>query len=172
MVPHDPASLGSQAICVQSLQSGPQRPLSQHAVSNVFPTPASRDEGAFLPMPGVGLHDVAMGDQRSAPIRAAQGIAPVGAAQGILRLGRYALHFHRAVMDCALRGARPMPIFRHCLGGRRVNAISQGRCRGRIAATITQFSAENDRIPCRKRWNADHKMPSISRAVCVAEYGK
>jgi hypothetical protein len=27
MVPHDPASLGSQAICVQSLQSGPRCPL-------------------------------------------------------------------------------------------------------------------------------------------------
>ena len=40
-------------------------------------------------MPGVGLHDVAMGDQRSAPIRA---------AQGILWLGRRALHLHCAVM--------------------------------------------------------------------------
>jgi hypothetical protein len=38
-----------------------------------FPTPAPRREGAFLPMPGVGLHDVAMGDQRSSPTRAAQG---------------------------------------------------------------------------------------------------
>ena len=41
-------------------------------------------------MPGSGLHDVAMGDKRS---------APNGAAQGILWLGRHALHVHCAVMD-------------------------------------------------------------------------
>ena len=45
----------------------------------------SRDEGKFLPMPGGGLHDVAMG---SAPIRAAEGSASIGAAQGILWLGK------------------------------------------------------------------------------------
>ncbi len=63
-------------------------------------------------MPGVGLHDVAMGDQRSAPIRrAAQGIPiqgiPISVAQGILWLGGHALHVYCAVMDRALRGAGP-----------------------------------------------------------------
>jgi hypothetical protein len=72
----------ARAICVSSLQSGPLCPLWKHAVSNIFPTPASPDEGEFLRMPGVGLHDVAIGDQRFAPIRAGQGIAPGGAAQG------------------------------------------------------------------------------------------
>jgi hypothetical protein len=125
MVPHDPASLGSQATCVQSLQSGPLCPLQKHAVSNLFPPPASRDEGAFLPMPGVGLHDVAMGDQRSAPIAraAAQGIAPVRAAQGILWFGRHALHVYCAVMCSGVAWRRPpVPKFRHCLGRRRVDA--------------------------------------------------
>src|SRR6516225_2887784 len=60
MVSHDPAALGGEAVCLQSLQSGPQRPFQEHAVSNVFPTPASPDEGAFLPVPGIRLHDVAM----------------------------------------------------------------------------------------------------------------
>jgi hypothetical protein len=46
-------------------------------------------------MQGSGLHDVAMGDQRSALIRA---------AQGILWLGRHALRVHCAVMD---RGTGP-----------------------------------------------------------------
>jgi hypothetical protein len=55
----------------------------------MFSTPALPDEAELVPMPGVGLHDVAMGDQRSAPIRA---------AQGILWLGRRALHLHCAVM--------------------------------------------------------------------------
>jgi len=83
-------------------------------------------------MPGVGLHDVAMGDQRSAPItraaqgipiRPAQGIAPVRAAQGILWFGRHALHVHCAVMCTARYVAQaPVPKFRHCLGRRRVNA--------------------------------------------------
>jgi hypothetical protein len=86
-----------------------------------FPTPAPRHEGAFLPTPGVGLHDVAMGDQSSAPTRAAQGI-PISDAQGLLWLGRLARHADRAMMDRALRGAGLMPIFRHCLGKRRVNA--------------------------------------------------
>ena len=76
-------------------------------------------------MPGVGLHDVAMGDQRSAPIAraAAQGIAPVRAAQGILWFGRHALHVHCAVM-CSARcvAQAPVPKFRHCLGRRRVDA--------------------------------------------------
>jgi hypothetical protein len=58
-------------------------------------------------MPGVGLHDVAMGDQRFAPIRAAEGIASIRTAQGILWLGRRALHVHRVVMDRASRGAGP-----------------------------------------------------------------
>jgi len=39
MLPHDPASLGVEVICVQSLQSGPQRPLSQHDLSDFFPAP-------------------------------------------------------------------------------------------------------------------------------------
>src|SRR5262249_60313042 len=94
MVPHDPASLGAEAVCLQSLQSGSQRAPQQHAVSDVFPTAASPDEGTLLPMPGVRLHDVAMGNQ---------GSAPVGAAEGILWLGRHALHVYRAVMGS--RGA-------------------------------------------------------------------
>lgn len=73
-------------------------------------------------MPGVGLHDVAMGDQRSAAIRraaqgiprTAQGIAPNGAAQGILWLGRHAVHVHCAVMCTARCVAQaPVPKFRH-----------------------------------------------------------
>ena len=95
MVPDDPASLGREAICLQPLQSGLQSPLSQRAVSNVFSTPASSDEGAFLSMPGRGLHDVAMGNPRSAPVRA---------AQGILRFGRQPFHAHRPVMGLALSG--------------------------------------------------------------------
>ena len=39
-----------------------------------FPRLHHEMRGHFFPMPGVGLHDVAMGDQRSAPIRAAHGI--------------------------------------------------------------------------------------------------
>jgi hypothetical protein len=97
VVPHGPASLGRAAFCVQSFQSRPQRSLQKHDVSNVFPTPASSDEGAFLPVPGFGLHDVAMGDQRPASGRT---------AQGMLWFGRSAFHVHCAVMDPALRGAR------------------------------------------------------------------
>jgi hypothetical protein len=39
-----------------------------------FPRLHYQMRGEFLPMPGVGLHDVAMGDQRSLPNRAAHGI--------------------------------------------------------------------------------------------------
>ena len=85
--PMIPASLGAEAIWLHSLQSGPQRPLQQHAVSDVFRSPASSDERAFLSVSGIGVHDVAMGDQQSAPDR----------AQGILRPGRHALH-----ADCTL----------------------------------------------------------------------
>src|ERR1700755_1882316 len=81
VVSDDSASLGSQTIFVQSLQSRPQRPLSQHDVSNLFPTPASRDERAFLPMPGIRMHDVAMGNERTV-------VAIVRAAQGLLWFGR------------------------------------------------------------------------------------
>jgi|GEM_PF-5953791 hypothetical protein len=89
-------------------------------------------------MPGVGLHDVAMGDQRSAPIaraaaqgipvRPAQGIAPIGATQGILWFGRHAVHVHCAV-TCTARcvAQAPVPKFRHCLGRRRVDATIMGR---------------------------------------------
>jgi hypothetical protein len=86
-VPHDPASLGIQGICVQSLQSRSQRTRQSLAVQVAFPAPALPDEGALFPMPRGGLHDVAMGDQRSVPVRV---------AQGILRLGRRAFHVHRA----------------------------------------------------------------------------
>jgi hypothetical protein len=55
VVPHDAASLAKQPFAYNRSNPGPHRPLSQHAVSNVFPTPASRDEGKFLPMPGIGL---------------------------------------------------------------------------------------------------------------------
>jgi hypothetical protein len=53
--------------------------------------------------------------------RAAQGIAPIRAAQGILWLGRHALYVHCEVISTARCVA---PIFRHCLGRRRVNATS------------------------------------------------
>jgi hypothetical protein len=53
VLPHDPASLAKQPFAYNRSNPGPHRPLSQHAVSNVFPTPASRDEGKFLPMPGI-----------------------------------------------------------------------------------------------------------------------
>jgi hypothetical protein len=92
MVPHGPAPLGIQALCIQSLESGPQGPLSQRSVPNVFPAPAPPDEGAFLPMPGGGVHDVAMGDQRS---------VTDGTAQGILRPGRRAVHVHGALSSAA-----------------------------------------------------------------------
>ena len=89
MVPDDPASLGREAICLQSLQSGPQSPSEERDVPNVFSTPASSNEGALLPMPGRRLHDVAMGDQQSAPVRD---------AQGLLWLGGLAGHAHWAVV--------------------------------------------------------------------------
>jgi hypothetical protein len=72
-----------------------------------FPRLHHEMRGKFLPMPRVGLHDVAMGDQRSTPIRAAEGIASIGAAQGILWLGRHALHVHCAVMEPRVARRRP-----------------------------------------------------------------
>ncbi len=87
-----------------------------------FPRLHHEMRGKFLPMPGVGLHDVAMGDQRSAPIRAEQGIAPSRAAQGILWLGRHALRVHCAVMDRALRGAGPNAVISTLFGQ------AAGRC--------------------------------------------
>jgi hypothetical protein len=53
------------------------------------------------------LHDVAMGDQRSTPIRAAEGIASIGAAHGILWPGRHALHVHCAVIEPRVARRRP-----------------------------------------------------------------
>jgi hypothetical protein len=50
-------------------------------------------------MPGSGLHDVAMGYQGAAPVRA---------AQGILWFGRHPLH---AVMGPALSGGRCLTLF-------------------------------------------------------------
>ena len=108
-----------------------------HAVSNIFPPPASRDEGKFLPMPGVGLHDVAKGDQR---------FVPIGAAQGILWLGRHALRVHCAVMEPRVARPGPNAVISTLFGQQWVNATSWGRYRGRIAATITQFSSENRQI--------------------------
>jgi hypothetical protein len=89
MVPNGQAALGIQAVCVQPLQSGSERPLSQRAVPNIFPAPASSDERAFLPMTGGGLHDVAMGDQ---------GSVPNGTARGILWPGGRALHIFGALI--------------------------------------------------------------------------
>src|SRR5580704_13744035 len=94
MVPDDPAALGVETVCLQSLQSRAERPTQEHVLSNVFPAPASPDERAFFPMPGRWLHDVAMGERQSAPDRA---------AQGILRPGGCAFHVHRAVTRPALR---------------------------------------------------------------------
>jgi hypothetical protein len=50
-VPHDPASLGIQGICVQSLQSRSQRTRQSLAVQVAFPAPALPDEGALFPIP-------------------------------------------------------------------------------------------------------------------------
>ena len=150
MVPHDPASLGIQAVCVQPLQSGHQRPRQEHAVSNVFPAPASPDEGAFFPLPGGGVHDVAMGDQRSVTIRA---------AQGILWLGRNALHVHRAVTDCALRDAGPSfdtvwaaPGHGHIITAV-VAAESTQLSRG-SAPQIVESRVGNDGMPLRRGMNS------------------
>jgi hypothetical protein len=120
-------------------------------------------------MPGVGLHDVAMGDQTSAHIRAAQGIV-ISVAQGLLWLGRLARHAYRAMMDRALRGAAPMPIFRHCLGKRWVNAIS----RAVAAADSPQFSPNSARPMTdsgQETTECGPPMPKTGRTIAVTEYG-
>jgi len=74
-------------------------------------------------MPGGGLHDMVMGEQRCAAIRGAKGF-PVRAAQWILWLGRHALHIHCAVMDRALRDAGPGADISTLFGRRRSDATS------------------------------------------------
>jgi hypothetical protein len=124
VVPYGSAALGVEALRVQPLQPGPQGALPQHIVSNVLSAPASPDARAFLPMPGVGLHDVALGEQ---------GAVPDGTAQGILRPGRRALHLYgtmsrnvskRHESDLISSG---LPTFRHCLG-RTSRIASRLRC--------------------------------------------
>jgi len=80
----------SRPLAFNRFQSGPRRPLSQHDVSNLFPAPASRDEGAV----------------------------PIRAAQRILWLGRHALHVH-GVIDRALQGAGPSADISTLFGQRR-----------------------------------------------------
>jgi hypothetical protein len=127
MVPDDSAALGGPASCVQSLQSGPGRSLSQHDVSNLFPASASRDERAFFPMPGIGVHDVAMGGEESTA-------SISGAAQGILWSGRYSAR--NAVTNRQLRGARQVRRrnFDIVLARQRFAASSQ-RCARQINTT-------------------------------------
>jgi hypothetical protein len=72
-----------------------------------FPRLHHEMRGNFFRCQGGGLHDVAMGDQRSAPTRAADGIAPIRAAQGILWLGRHALQVRCAVMESRVARRRP-----------------------------------------------------------------
>ena len=123
-------------------------------------------------MPGVGLHDVAMGDQRSAPITpitraaqgipigAAQGIAPTRAAQGLLWFGRHALHVHRAVMCTACWWRSPSAEISTLFGQAAGQCHIMGRSRGRIYRNYHEFGSANKRIPCRKRPNAGNHCPA------------
>ncbi len=98
-------------------------------------------------MPGVGLHDVAMGDQRSAPIRRAaqriliQGILiqgiPISVAQGILWFGRDALHVHCAVMCTARCVAQARCQYFDTVWAGSVVAASRGRCKRQLNTTLT-----------------------------------
>jgi len=90
VVPHDPASLGIQAIGVQSLQSGPRRRFRNMTYRIFFPRLHHETRGHF----------------------------PIRAAQGILWLGRHALHVH-GVIDRALQGAGPSADISTLFGQRR-----------------------------------------------------
>jgi len=144
VVPDGAAALGTADIRVQSFQSRPQGSLQERAVSHVFPASPSPDAGAFLPVPGIGLHDVAMGDQHAAPIRT---------AQGILWLGGSAVHIHRAVIGSALPRANPRLSCRQSAVSARAN-----HCVPRFSAQFRQKAIPKPpRIIClihaKKSWS-------------------
>ena len=74
-----------RAFAFNRSNPGPKGRLNNMLYRMFFPRLHHQMRGHFFRCQGLGLHDVAMGNQKSAPVRA---------AQGILWLGRRPFHLH------------------------------------------------------------------------------